>query len=234
MTDATAFTKLIPGFDFLQNMMKSAGGAAATPTMGQWIAPTLDPEELDKRINELKTVKFWLEQNSRMLDATIQALEVQRMTLSTLKTMNLQVADLQQAMTLKMPEPFASAPTPPPPPAPAPVPSPEPSPEPEPAPAPEHPKASNAGGVPGAVDPMQWWNALTQQFGELASNAMKDGGAGLARNIGAMAAVPAGGLKSPPSPAAKASRKASRTPARKAAAKAGHKAASKAAAPRKR
>jgi len=151
------------------------------------IAPTLDPEELDKRITELKTVKFWLEQNSRMLDATIQALEVQRMTLSTLKTMNLQVADLQQAMTLKVPPapaesaaPFVAA-------VPAsPAPAPKPRARRKPAAAP------GAATAPGAVDPMQWWNALTQQFGELASNAMKDGGAGLARNIGAMAKAPAG------------------------------------------
>ena len=58
------------------------------PSIGQWIAPTLNPEELEKRIEELRTVQFWLEQNARMLGATIQALEVQRMTLSTLKTMN--------------------------------------------------------------------------------------------------------------------------------------------------
>ena len=63
------------------------------PSVGQWIAPTLDPAEIDKRIEELRTVQFWLEQNARMLAATIQALEVQRMTLSTLKTMNVAVGD---------------------------------------------------------------------------------------------------------------------------------------------
>ena len=68
--------------------------------MGQWIAPTLDPEELEKRIEELRTVQFWLEQNARMLGATIQALEVQRMTLSTLKTMNVPMGDLRDALTL--------------------------------------------------------------------------------------------------------------------------------------
>ena len=68
--------------------------------MGQWIAPTLNPEELEKRIGELKTVQFWLEQNARMIGVTIQALEVQRMTLSTLQTMNLPMADLRNALTL--------------------------------------------------------------------------------------------------------------------------------------
>src|SRR5499427_8680658 len=97
----TALTKLVPGFDFLQGLVKNA--SAAMPTVGQWIAPTLDPAELDKRIEELRTVQFWLEQNARMLAATIQALEVQRMTLSTLKTMNVTVGELGNAMKLRPP-----------------------------------------------------------------------------------------------------------------------------------
>ena len=98
MTDA-AFTKLVPGFEFLQGLVKNAG--AALPSIGQWVAPTLNPEELEKRIEELRTVQFWLEQNARMLAATIQALEVQRMTLSTLKTMNVQMEDLRDSLTIQ-------------------------------------------------------------------------------------------------------------------------------------
>jgi len=94
-----ALTKLVPGFEFLQGLVKNAG--AAMPNVGQWIAPTLDPAEIDKRIEELRTVQFWLEQNARMLAATIQALEVQRMTLSTLKSMNVTVGDLGRAMKLQ-------------------------------------------------------------------------------------------------------------------------------------
>lgn len=48
------------------------------PNMASWVAPTLSVEELDKRIQELKTVQFWLEQNTNALKATIQALEVQK------------------------------------------------------------------------------------------------------------------------------------------------------------
>src|SRR6478736_10287612 len=96
------FTKFVPGFEFLQGLVKNAG--AALPGIGQWVAPTLNPEELSKRIDELRTVQFWLEQNARMLAATIQALEVQRMTLSTLKTMNLPLAELRESMTLRPPE----------------------------------------------------------------------------------------------------------------------------------
>ena len=101
MADAPSFAKLVPGFDFLQGLVKNAG--AALPSIGQWVAPTLNPEELEKRIGELRTVQFWLEQNAKMLAATIQALEVQRMTLSTLKTMNVQMEDLRDSLQIRMP-----------------------------------------------------------------------------------------------------------------------------------
>jgi hypothetical protein len=125
--------------------------------MSQWIAPTLDPEELEKRIQELKTVQFWLEQNAKLLGGTIQALEVQRMTLSTLKSMNLQLGDLQDALKIK--------------PSPAPVPAPAPALAPAPAPAAE--AAATPAATP-PVDPLQWWGALTQQFTEIATKAVTD------------------------------------------------------------
>src|SRR6476661_10562251 len=99
MAETPSFSKLVPGFEFLQGLVKNAG--AALPSIGQWVAPTLNPEELEKRIGELRTVQFWLEQNAKMLAATIQALEVQRMTLSTLKTMNVQMGELGDALKIK-------------------------------------------------------------------------------------------------------------------------------------
>ena len=101
MTDPSPFSKMVPGFDFLQGLVKNAG--AALPGIGQWVAPTIDPAELEKRIEELRTVQFWLEQNARMLGATIQALEVQRMTLSTLKTMNVQMEGLRDSLQIRVP-----------------------------------------------------------------------------------------------------------------------------------
>jgi hypothetical protein len=184
MIDTNAFTKLVPGFDFLQNLMQGAG--QATPAMGQWIAPTLNPEELEKRIGELKTVQFWLEQNARMIGMTVQALEVQRMTLSTLQTMNLPMADLRNALTLP-----SAAPAPPPA-APAAAP---PAP---PAAGADQPEAEAA--AKPAVDPMQWWGALTQQFTELAAKAMQDSSAIASRNLAAAAASQASPA---PAPAAK-------------------------------
>jgi hypothetical protein len=159
MAAAHDFSNMVPGFDFLQGLVKNA--SSSLPSLGQWVAPTLDPEELGKRIEELKTVQFWLEQNARMIGTTVQALEVQRMTLTTLKTMNVQVADLAEAFKLKDPAPA---------PKPAPAPAPKSASAPAPAPA---PAASGAAG-PGVVDPMQWWGALTQQFTQLAAQALKE------------------------------------------------------------
>jgi hypothetical protein len=46
-------------------------------------------------------VQFWLDQNSKALGATIQALEVQKMTLATLKGMNFNMGDVANAFKLK-------------------------------------------------------------------------------------------------------------------------------------
>lgn len=167
MNDAASFTKLVPGFDFLQSLVKNAG--AALPNMGQWVAPTLDPQELEKRIEEMKAIQFWLEQNARLMGATIQALEVQRMTLSTLKTMNVQMDQLRESMKITLPE------TPP---------------APEPASVPPAP-AANGNAAAGAVDPMQWWTALTTQFTELATSALKESGAAMAAGAAAVSEPPA-------------------------------------------
>jgi arginase len=65
------------------------------------VAPTLNVEELDKRIEELKAVHFWLDQNAKALAATVQALEVQKMTLATLQGMNFNMGDVANALKLK-------------------------------------------------------------------------------------------------------------------------------------
>jgi hypothetical protein len=96
------FGKFVPGFDFLQNLAKGATqNIPQMPNLGNWVAPTLNVEELDKRIDELKAVQFWLDQNAMALKATIQALEVQKMTLATLKGMNFNMGDIANAFKLK-------------------------------------------------------------------------------------------------------------------------------------
>jgi len=203
------FAKMVPGFDFLQGLVKNAG--SVLPNMGQWVAPTLDPDELDKRIEELRTVQFWLEQNARMLAATIQALEVQRMTLSTLKTMNVQVADLRESLRIKLPEQAAeAAPAAPAEPAPARKPAAR-----KPKAAAEAPAAPAAAGV---VDPTQWWGALTKQFTELAANAMKDATPASAQQLVQQSLSAAGQtLKAGMAPAQQAAKAAADSVARSAA-----------------
>ena len=182
MTDASSFTKLVPGFEFLQGLVKNAG--AALPNIGQWVAPTLNPEELGKRIEELRTVQFWLEQNARMLAATIQALEVQRMTLSTLQNMNVRMEDLRESLKIRLPGETEGA-------APAAQAGSEPASESSSAkPAAKGPRKpakakpqEPAGNAP--VDPMQWWGALTRQFTELAASAIKESTGDAARNLAA-------------------------------------------------
>lgn len=175
MNDASKsfnFANFVPGFDFLKNL---AGGGAASaasavpglPGLGSWVAPTLSVEEVDKRIQELRTVQFWLDQNLTALKATIQALEVQKMTLSTLKGMNLRMEDLANSFT-RAATVVPAPPADPPPPQAAAEPEPEPKPVSARSPA---PAATSAGGV---VDPLQWWGALTQQFEQIASSALRD------------------------------------------------------------
>src|SRR3954469_3465793 len=96
------FGKFVPGFDFLQNLAKGASQTIPQmPNLANWVAPTLNVEELEKRIADLKAVHFWLDQNSKALGATIQALEVQKMTLATLQGMNFNMGDLANALKLK-------------------------------------------------------------------------------------------------------------------------------------
>lgn len=204
---AFGFGQFVPGFDFLQNLSKTAAqtqptAAAGMPGMGSWVAPTLSIEDIDKRIQELKSVLFWLEQNTTALKATIQAMEVQKMTLTTLQSMNVSMADLAKAFTAKPPvaEPAAApsmsdaasaaaaaaAPrpslfTPKAAPEPEPVSVPVAEPPAETASAAAAPKADSAPAdstapeaTKPAVDPMQWWGALTQQFQGIAAAALKD------------------------------------------------------------
>ncbi len=86
------FSQFVPGFDFLRQMTQPSAAATGTAAP-QWIAPTMDPEEVERRVQELRTVLFWLEQNTTALKATIQALEVQKMTLTTLRGMNVPMPD---------------------------------------------------------------------------------------------------------------------------------------------
>jgi hypothetical protein len=180
------FTKFVPGFDFLKNLTPGANASGGSAAPG-WVAPTLDPEELEKRIQELKTVQFWLEQNTKAVGATIQALEVQRMTLNTLKGMNMSFNDLAESLKAKPQEAAAAEPAKPKytftqaePAHVEPEPEVEADEEHEPeAEAPQatktsKPRSKKAAAAAGGVDPSHWWGALTDQFQHIATHAMND------------------------------------------------------------
>lgn len=199
MSDTSGFGKFVPGFEFLQNLAGQAAGGVAEglgkslpqmPNLGHWVAPTFNVEDLEKRIEELKAVQFWLDQNAKALGATVQALEVQKMSLATLKAMNFNLGDVANALKLKaadtvsgltgkVPTQFAGLEIPertygnPGAPSEAPEPAPGPAAQPKPR-KPAAKAAPSADVAPGVVDPMAWWGALSQQFQQIASTAMKD------------------------------------------------------------
>lgn len=52
------------------------------------VAPTVDLDELDKRIADLRAVEGWLKMNLNMLQMSIQCLEMQRATVAAVKAMS--------------------------------------------------------------------------------------------------------------------------------------------------
>jgi hypothetical protein len=208
----TGFGKFVPGFDFLQNLAKGASQSMPQmPNLSNWVAPTLNLEELEKRIGELKAVHFWLDQNSKALAATVQALEVQKMTLATLKGMNFNMGEVAEALKLKPGAGIFGAGT---------VTDKGASPAGDTAAPGAPPKAAaKAGGAAkpasGLVDPLQWWGAVTQQFQQIAADAMKDAappatvkaaanpGAGEGASVKAPAKTKASTKAAPAAPAAR-------------------------------
>ncbi len=184
------FGQFIPGYDFLQQLSKtSQSTGAGLPPFANWVAPTVSVEEIDKRIDELKSVQFWLEQNSRGLTATIQALQVQKMTLSTLQDMNVNMGEFAKAFGFGAESggsssanpssaatgsasnwpmdstTSAAAPT---------APAAEPAPS-QAAPDNSDAQATESDPTPAmAAQAMQWWGALTQQFQQIATQVMQD------------------------------------------------------------
>lgn len=161
----------------------------ALPSM---ITPTLDVEELDKRIADLRAVEQWLNLNTNMLRTTIQSLEVQRNTIATLKSFGgsmlgavsrsgarpsepapdqfLRDAEARTAARHQAAAAAQSAPAPAHEPAPAPVRAPRPRRRARATPAPAHAHAA-AEGAHMALNPAVWWGALQDQFNKVAAAA---------------------------------------------------------------
>ncbi|MYM35989.1 hypothetical protein GTP38_16775 [Duganella sp. FT94W] len=162
----------IPGVGVMNDTLdfvKNLWGSMSVPGL---TAPTLSVEELDKKINDLKAVESWLNLNMSMLRGTIQALEVQRGTIATLKSVGASLASGVGDKSMFDANPYASAffhhareadkaQTS----APAPAPTPAAAPEAKTEEA--KPEASATAGQPNV-----WWNLLQEQFKQAVSTAM--------------------------------------------------------------
>jgi hypothetical protein len=202
MTDTAGVKPPFPGFpgfppaemlDKMWDMMRLTPFGAAFPgmqpgsaqgfgaplaAMSDMMAPLMNVEELDKRITDLRAVEQWLKLNLNMLQSAIQALEVQRATLSTLQAFGAfaqasmtQPAEGASSAQTHKPSPWSTSTS---------VSSSRSSEaeastqesgsanaaDDEGASA----QASGAGGA--AFDPSSWWNLLQSQFNQLASFAM--------------------------------------------------------------
>lgn len=164
----------IPGVGVMNDTLdfvKNLWGSMSVPGL---TAPTLSVEELDKKINDLKAVESWLNLNMSMLRGSIQALEVQRGTIATLKSVGASLASGVSDKSFFDANPYASAffhhareadtagasaPTPTPTPAPSATPAPE--------ARPDEPREEAAAGQPNV-----WWNLLQEQFKQAVSTAM--------------------------------------------------------------
>jgi hypothetical protein len=175
MTDNPGSTPPFPGFpgfppsemlDRMWGMMRLTPFGAAFPgmtggasqgispslsMMSDMMAPLTNVEELDKRITDMRAVEQWLKLNLNMLQSAIQALEVQRATLATLRAFG---AFAQQSMTQPVPEA-----------APAAAPRQQPEPQAEAG-------AQESAETPPAFDASGWWNLLQTQFNQIAQFAM--------------------------------------------------------------
>ena len=162
----------IPGMNAMNDTMefvRNMWGAMKVPGMTM---PSLSPEEINKQITDLKAVESWLQLNMNMLRSSIQALEMQSATLSTLQTMGDNFAQTMKSMTPEAePEkqefqsPFAQYAYP--------KPAAAPEPEPESVKPTQDEQAADTNNMAAQfANPAAWWSVVQDQFSQAVGNAM--------------------------------------------------------------
>ena len=73
------------------------------------VTPTLDVDELDKRITDMRAVEGWLKMNLNMLQMSIQGLEMQHAALAAVKAMSQQAKQAGEGGGDASANPFAAA-----------------------------------------------------------------------------------------------------------------------------
>lgn len=187
MGDLPADNPMLSGMALMRQVWGGMSGAGQL-AQGLPLSPTLDAQELARRIDELRTVENWLNLNLSLLRSTIQGLEVQRATISTLQSFLGGTAP--GAETAAQPVPPAAEPS----------------------------AAAGATGAAGAADEdpaaqaaQAWWSLLQQQFQGFAAAASAAAAPVQAAAATAKPAEPAA------SPAAAPGKRAARPAAKRAA-----------------
>lgn len=80
-----ATNPLLASLEMMRKAFAGLGGPAGM-SGGLGLSPPMNPEELERKIAELKSVENWLKLNLSMLSSTIQGMEVQLATIATLKS----------------------------------------------------------------------------------------------------------------------------------------------------
>jgi len=166
----------VPGMPSMQGV--------TLPGMPIMPAPSMSLEDLDKRIQELKTVETWLNLNTTMLRNTIQAMEVQRATIATLHSLSNTMANSMQGMS--------SAATRSAPPA---------APEPEVA---DEPADSSEPVTPILEQSAAWWQGVQDQFKQALGTALEKSAANFEAVKSASASMPKPAAAKKPAPTRKA------------------------------
>lgn len=182
------------GFNSMLDSVEFVKKAWSSFNLPSQFAPTMDVDEIDKRIHDLKSVEQWLSLNVSMLRTTIQGLELQRNAISAVGAMsNAMSSGAEQArasMADPMPRTGSGWPTPPAPAQQAPAAAPTPAAPPVAPPvaaaeaagaraaeasaeaAPANAGSPTAGTVgEGLMNPSAWWNLLQSQFSQIAQAA---------------------------------------------------------------
>jgi len=148
-TGDMASNPLFASLEMMRQTFTSLSGANGLAS-GLSMQPTLDPVELEKKINELKSVESWLKLNLSMLSSTIQGMEVQLATIATLRqfvaSSNLAAQNFSAAATASGDKASIAD---------------------EPARPPGSTAQADATSPPDAAQ--AWWTMLTQQFGQIAA-----------------------------------------------------------------
>lgn len=150
-TGEAASNPLFASMEMLRQAMSGLAQVGGAMGVSPSMAPTINPEELERRIQELKVVENWLKLNLSMLSSTIQGMEVQLATISTIRAFVGADAPFQTAAPPKAdhPQPADSPP------------------KAEHAPKAAPSPASATPAMPAAAK--AWWDMLETQFKQVAA-----------------------------------------------------------------